>query len=407
MRTLVIAIAVAGATLIFSTAASACPCSPCTCSPCTCGGMSKSSKPKQTKAAPPSNKPQTPKTEHGKTTTSKTSKSESYHKGKEGHGGHSSHTSFGASVDIDLSGIGQRKREPDPFAVSDPPPPARTQERTEKPKTKEKQHEIPKPDPFANVSLTGPPAKEASQSPGSINISDDTETPPTLPTQGVFKKEEPKQITIDDLKKTAEAYNAAWKKFLDPFIKKLISLTSALYPADAYDEAIETLRRQFAQTEDGKKLLDDWMKTYQAVNKSGAEISGDLVPPNKLEQAKHDLTKAQQAVDTQRDVYENAKKNAVANNPGVKSIKTEIDALKKQTHFSDAEVQADKDKLKKLQAELDNIKKQVADEWASSEEAKDQMKKVQEAEKNLDKAKEAYKPFEQFEEKSAKAAANP
>jgi len=35
------------------------------------------------------------------------------------------------------------------------------------------------------------------------------------------------------------------------------------------------------------------------------------------------------------------------------------------------------------------------------------VKNVQQAEKELDKAKEAYKPFEQFEEKPAKAASNP
>jgi hypothetical protein len=142
--------------------------------------MSKSSKPKQVKTAPPS-KGQTAKTEHGNPPTSKTGKNESYHKGKEGHGGHGSHTEVGIGVNVDLGGIGQRRAEPDPFAAGGPPPPVAVH-REQRPKTKEKQHEITTPNPFANVALTGPETKEEGEPPGPINVSDNqdqtTESPP-------------------------------------------------------------------------------------------------------------------------------------------------------------------------------------------------------------------------------------
>ncbi len=43
--------------------------------------------------------------------------------------------------------------------------------------------------------------------------------------------------------------------------------------------------------------------------------------------------------------------------------------------------------------------------WAGIEEGKAEMKKVHHAEKELEKAKDAWKPFEKYEEK--KAASNP
>lgn len=157
MRTLLLTIPIVAGILICSAEAFACPCSPCRCSPCNCGGMSSSSKPKPAKTAPP-RKAQTSKTEHGTSPASKTGKSQSYHKGKDRQGGHSSHTEFGVGVDIDLSGIGQRRPEPDPFAVGGGPPPVagRTEQ---KPPPTTKPREAAKDDPFANVRLTGPEAK--------------------------------------------------------------------------------------------------------------------------------------------------------------------------------------------------------------------------------------------------------
>jgi hypothetical protein len=129
--------------------------------------MSKSSKPKSAKTAPPS-KPQTGKTQPGKSTTSK---GESYHEGKHEHGGHGSHTEVGVGVNIDLSGIGQRRAEPDPFAVSAGPQPV-TARTDEKPKKPTKPREVAKTDPFTSVQLTGERAKEENSPPGPINVSD-------------------------------------------------------------------------------------------------------------------------------------------------------------------------------------------------------------------------------------------
>ena len=56
---------------------------------------------------------------------------------------------------------------------------------------------------------------------------------------------------------------------------------------------------------------------------------------------------------------------------------------------------------------IDNAKKQVGNEWASSDEAKDKMKEIQKAEKDLDKAKEAFKPYEGMEKNPLKSAGNP
>jgi hypothetical protein len=54
------------------------------------------------------------------------------------------------------------------------------------------------------------------------------------------------------------------------------------------------------------------------------------------------------------------------------------------------------------------LDKKISDagaKWAATDEGKQEMKKVHEAEKELDKAKDAWKPFEKYEEK--KAASNP
>lgn len=371
MRTLFVAIAVAAGALIFNSVAFACPCSPCRCSPCTCGGMNRgntgSSRPQPARTAP--NKTQSGKTERP------TTQSKGHQAGKEhGHGhGHSGGASVGGGVNIDLSGIGQRRAEPNPFAVSGPPPPPRTQERPEKPKTKEKQHDITRPDPFSNISLTGPEAKEANEPPGPINISDDNETPPKLPTGEVFKNEKPKQYTMDDLKKAKDAYYAAEKNFLDgdpdyqAAWKQYSANVGTAGPGTLAEkkaqEALTKIRQRkdhFAQSDEGKKLIADWKTAYDNLVNSGEKIEDGLIPlpQNEMEKRKYAVAKAKNDLEFQQNAYE--------------------------------------------------LKKQMGgDNWASSDEAKKQMQKIHEAEKQLDKAKEAYKPFEQFEEKPAKAASNP
>ena len=56
-------------------------------------------------------------------------------------------------------------------------------------------------------------------------------------------------------------------------------------------------------------------------------------------------------------------------------------------------------------ADLEKKINNAGAKWAGIDEGKAEMKKVHDAEKELDKAKDAWKPFEKFEEK--KAASNP
>ena len=113
-------------------------------------------------------KTQTAQTAPGRTQTTRTERpstqSKSHQGGKQYGHGHSrgGGVGFGVDATIDLSGIGQRRPEPNPFAVPAGPQPvtART-EKKEKPRPK-RPREVAKPDPFANVSLTGPQAKAES-----------------------------------------------------------------------------------------------------------------------------------------------------------------------------------------------------------------------------------------------------
>ena len=56
-------------------------------------------------------------------------------------------------------------------------------------------------------------------------------------------------------------------------------------------------------------------------------------------------------------------------------------------------------------ADLEKKINKARAKWAGIDEGKGEMKKVHDAEKELDKAKDAWTPFEKFEEK--KAASNP
>jgi hypothetical protein len=343
----------------------ACPCSPCKCSPCTCGGGGKGGK----------------------------------HHDRHGHehGG-----SVGVGGTVDLGGVGQRKREPDPFAVSGGG--STTSHTQEKHRTKTKAHEVTTTNPFTEIKLTGKEAKQEVNPPGPINVSDE-ETPPPLPKGEVFTPP-----TIDDLKKAADAYHTARSDFLktDPDWKEYLKLLSYMNriaggsdqwkkaSVKSYKLAHRAVDR-FDHSDQGKKLLDDWMKDYQALNKPGTDIPDDLVPPDKLEQAKHNLAKAESKLKGEREIYDAWKENAVKDNAGIKNIQATIDALKKKVHFSDKEVQDDLEKVKQLERERDNARKQIEKDWAQTDPAKAQMKKVQQAEKDLDKAKAEFKPYEGLE----------
>lgn len=381
------------------------------------------------KTSSPKSQPKT--TTATKTTSTKTpstpTKNESdrtaskHHEGGRGkhHGDSHGGLDVGIGVNVDLGGIGHRSAEPDPFAVGGPQPVAHTQERPEKPRTKETPREITTPNPFSNVALTGPQAKEESEPPGPISVSNDEETPPALPPNDTFApKTNAPSDPMDDLKKAKDAYKTAEKKFFDndpdyqAALKQYSANVGHAGPGTTAEKKAQkafkkmVARKDHFKANDGKKLFDDWMKAYASVNKPGTDMPDDLVPPDKMEQAKHDVAQAQNALNNERETYDAWKNAAVADSDGVKNIQAEIDALKKKVHHSDKDLQTDKEKLKKLEADLENAKKAVAKEWAESNGAKNQMKKVQQAEKKLDEAKESYKPFEKFDEKP-KAASNP
>jgi Arc/MetJ-type ribon-helix-helix transcriptional regulator len=301
--------------------------------------MNKSSKQKPPKSAPPT-KPQTAKTETGKPTGSKTGKSESYHKGKDGHGGHSSHTEVGVGVDIDLSGIGQRRLEPNPFAVSGPPAP-RTQARTEKPKTKEKQHEITTPNPFANVALTGPEAKEESEPPGTINVADNqdqtTESPPPA------TQEKPKEKK----KKPKPTWPKNIQDWLD--LKLAASLAAGKYAnaSEAYRQAL------YAFYEKSQHLKDLKQKEREACDKAKAP-DATQADKDACEKARREVAKQKSALNQDFD-----------NTPeGKQLLNNEKAALEASKQAKQAAENAAKDIDKATQDKVEKkMKKWVAENW--------------------------------------------
>ena len=62
-------------------------------------------------------------------------------------------------------------------------------------------------------------------------------------------------------------------------------------------------------------------------------------------------------------------------------------------------------KYKAAAADFDKAVNDAGQKWAGTDEGKAEVKKVHDAEKDLDKAKDAWKPFEKYEEK--KSASNP
>jgi hypothetical protein len=343
-----------------------CPCSPCKCSPCTCGGG----------------------------------------KGKHHHDHEGARVGGGAN--IDLGGVGQRKGEPDPFATSGGSTTARTEE---KPKTKRHEHDVVGSDPFTNVSLTGQQAKGDTKPPGPINVSDP-------PKQATPTDKDQTANPSDNLKKASAAYKEAQKtaRQADPNYKGLSIKAFGSDPKVDHTKAkakfvklVKKIDEQFDQSDEGKKLHADWVKAYEDSLKTGEKVADDLVPStsDEIENKKFALAQAQVALNEKRATYEAWKKQVLTENAGVKSIQAEIDKLKAKTHFSDEEAKPDRDQIKKLQGDLDNAKKQTEKDFAESKFATDQMKQVQKAEQDLDKAKEAYKPYEQLEKAPAKAASNP
>ena len=365
----------------------ACPCGVCTCAPCTCGGGS-----------------------GGKTTkntTSKTSKSESYHKGKDRHGEHESRGGVGVGVNIDLGGVGQRRAEPDPFAVGRSQPVARTQE---KPKTPKKPQEAVKTNDFAGVELTGEKAKAESAPPSSMNVSNDEVEQPSLPPTEVFTKEKPKQLTKDDLQKGHDAHHAAQQKYLEkqPGWNRLVhDWTQSPNTEEGNKKSLEAKKKidklidQFNQTDEGKKLIADWKMAHDDAVKSGEKVPNHLIPPptNDYEKKKYAVAKAQNDLDDVKKNYDWKRESAARDDDAVK---------KAQKALSDSPAKSVNDpQWKELKANFDKVFNEAEAKWAASDEGKAEAKKVHEAEQQVEDAKKAYKPYQEFEEKPAKAASNP
>ena len=434
MRTnLIIAAAVAGSLLIAGTAfakTASCPCSPCKCGVCTCGGGGGGG----------GNKSHTGGGDKGKTgggdkgksgeggkTVSKGHDGGGHHEGRGHHDGHGhGGGSVGVGISVDLSGIGRRSAEPDPFAAGGGPQPVAHTEEKPVAKTKTRGPELPRTTGFEDVKLTGQEAKAQPTPGGPINVADnEPDRPPSPPAENVdnnkpaVSSSDQPSTALQDLSKAHDAYMDALIKFLnnDPDWKQSQKVEKDAkdshnpeYKAQLEKKAAklgDKARDKFKNSKEGKELLENWMKAYADAEKPGANIPNDLVPNDKYSQAKHEMVKAQDGVNSEREHYNNLKNWALDDNPGVKNLQGQIDELKKKVHYSDADAKADNEKVKQLQAELDNTKKQVAKDWASTQSATDQMKKVQQAEKDLDKAKDALKPYDQLDKLQPKAASNP
>jgi hypothetical protein len=342
-----------------------CPCSPCKCSPCTCGGGG--------------------------------SKGGKHHDKEHGHG---SSVSVGGTVD--LSGIGHRTAEPDPFATGggDKPVVHTEEKRTTKHRDKE-----PTSSTFDEIKLTGIEGKGEITPPGPVNVSNDDEKPPDLPQREVFA---PKTVTIDDVKKAHDDYIKAWSDWAkkQPDWNSLIhDWTQSSNTEEGNKKSAKAKKKidkmfdQFG-VGDGKKLLDDWKTAFDNALKSGASVDDNgLVPPaqNDIEKKKYAVIKAQNDLKNAQKNYDLIRQNAANQDEEVKKAQ---DALSNSgaTSVNDP----------KYKAAVTDLDKKVSDagaKWAATEQGKAAAKELHDAEKELDKAKDAWKALEKYEDK--KAASNP
>lgn len=375
----------ASALILFSGQAFAkpagCPCNPCKCGACNCGGGGGGGK-----------------------------------KGDKHHHHDKDHARVGVGVNVDLGTVGHRSREADPFAVSGGEPATPHTQEKHKPKTKEREGTTT--NPFNDVKLTGKEAKDESIPPSTVNVSNDNEEPSK---DGAASGDNGKTIgTIDNLKQASDAYLKARKKALDADPKYQAALKIWIDNASAHQGStgekafqkagakMTKIKHAFAQSDEGKKLYDDWVQAHDNAVKNGQKITDkDLIPSeDEIAQKKFDVAQAQDKVNLEQATYDAWKNATIAENAGVKNTQAAIDALKNKTHFSDKDAQADRDKVKQLEGDLENSKKQIAKDFASSKSGIEQAKNIQHAEQELGKAKEAFKPYEQLQEKP-KAASNP
>jgi hypothetical protein len=371
-RGLVLSCAIAAALCVSTPSApgktAGCPCSPCKCSPCTCGGGG--------------------------------SKSGKHHD----HHGHDHGSSFGVGGTVDLGGVGHRTSEPDPFATggSDKPV-AHTQE---KQKTKRKEHE-PTGSTFDEIKLTGIEGKGEIAPPSTFNVNnDDTEEAPKLPAGEVFTPKSPSN-PMEDLKKAHDDYHKAssdwlqkqpgWNQLVHDWTQSPSTEEGNKKSAKA-KKKIDKLHDQF-DAGDGKKFFNDWKTAFDNALKSGASVEDNgLVPPAKddVEKKKYAVIAAQNHLNQAKSFYDRKKQSAANQDEEVNKL---------QKALSDSATSTKDPKYKAALADLNKAVNEAGAKWAATEEGKEEAKKLHEAEKELDKAKEAWKPFEKFEEK--KAASNP
>jgi hypothetical protein len=357
---------VIGAGLIFSSGASAaCPCHPCKCSPCTCGG-------------------------------SKSSGGGGKHHGKDhGHGG----SSFGVGGTVDLGGILHRDAEANPFGVSNGEKPVTHTEEKRTTKRKEKQ---PTSSTFDEIKLTGKEAKDENNPPNTFNV--DNEEPPKLPPSEVFTPKTPSTPSdpMEDLKKAHDDYLKAWADWAkkQPGWNSLVhdwtqssSSDEGIKKSAAAKKKIDKMNDQF-NAGDGKQLVDDWKTKFDNALKTGGKVEDNgLVPPPKddIEKKKYAVIKAQNDLDKAKQFYDWARQNGAFKDDEVKKAQ---DALSNSGATS-----TNDPKYKAALADLEKAMKDAGAKWAGTEEGKQEAQKLHDAEKELDKAKEDWKPFEKYVEK--------
>ena len=369
-----------------------CPCSPCKCSPCTCGGGG------------------------SKSSGGKSAKSDSHPGEREGdhHRDHHGHgdSSVGVGGTVDLSGIGHRNTEPDPFAVGGgEKPPAHTEEKRT---TKRKEHEPASPT-FDDIKLTGKEGKGDIPPSNTFNVNNDDVQPleaeqPKLPPPEVFTPKTPSAPSdpMDDLHKARDAYNTARTDWLkkQPNWNNLVhdwtqssSTEEGIKKSAAAKKKIDKLIDQF-DAGDGKQLVDDWRTKFDNGLKSGAQIGDNsLVPPPRddIERKKYAVTKAQNDLDHAKQIYDWERQHAANQDENVTKAR---DALNNSGATS-----SNDPKYKAALGDLEKAINEAGAKWAATDEGKQEAKKLHDAEKELDEAKDAWKPFEKYEDK--KAASNP
>ncbi len=328
-----------------------CPCSPCKCSPCTCGGGGggKSGK----------------------------------HHGKEH--GHDHGSSFGVGGTVDLGGIGHRSREADPFAAGGGDKPAAHTE--EKQKTKRKEPE-PTSSNFDEIKLTGIEGKGDIPPQDTFNVNNDEPAPKTTD-------------AVTELKKAHDDYHTArsewlkkqpnWNNLLHDWTQSPNTEEGNRKSAKA-KKKIDNLAKQF-DAGDGKQLVDDWKTKFDNALKSGVKVGDNaLVPPPKddIEKKKYAVIKAQNDLDQIKQNYDWKKQNAANQDEEVN---------KAQKALYDSGSSTNDPQYKAALADLDKKISAAGAKWVATDDGKQEVNKVHEAEKELDKAKEAWKPFEKYVEK--------